>query len=301
MNKQTEARWMAERLAVLEPEWTADTEAAAMRLDEKAASRGRSESAWVPVAAAAALALAAIVVPQGRALAQELWFRLIATRVDVVRLDLSNVPLDTQVISNGMEQRVATVDEAEQKAGYRPYLPTEGLLGLSVTGRISVTQTVRVSKLNIALEKAGASDARVPPEWDGVTVRAEIGPMVVASYGANVQVGQSKPVEIFAPAGFPLDRLAEAALRSVGLPWWEARLIGRRFAAQPALLLGIPPDEAAAVREVTVRGRTGMLVEDFDEHGAPQRASVMFSGPDRMYAVSSPTAELSLRIANTLP
>jgi hypothetical protein len=98
-----------------------------------------------------------------------------------------------------------------------------------------------------------------------------------------------------------LDRFAEAALRSLGLPWWEARAIGRKFVAQPALLLGIPPDEAATVREVTVRGRTGMLVEHFDEHGSPERANVMFSGRDRMYAVSSPTAELSLRIANTVP
>jgi hypothetical protein len=61
-------------------------------------------------------------------------------------------------------------------------------MGLTVTGPISVTQTVRGSKLNAALDKAGASEARVPPEWDGVTVRAEIGRMVLASYGGKVRV-----------------------------------------------------------------------------------------------------------------
>jgi hypothetical protein len=50
-------------------------------------------------------------------LAQELWLGLIATRVDVVRLDLSKGPLETQVFSNGLEQCVATVEEAERKAG----------------------------------------------------------------------------------------------------------------------------------------------------------------------------------------
>ena len=301
MDKQTNHEWVKEQLGTLQPTWTADPGWGLMKMEAKRARPRPARFRWVPVAVAAAMAVATIMLPQGRALAQELWFRLLASRIDVVRLDLSDVPLETRVVSDGVEQRVATLQEAEQKAGFRPHLPAEGLSGMTVTSPISVTQTVRVAQLNAALDKAGASEARVPQEWDGMTLRAEISPMVLATYRGDVQIAQSKPMELYAPAGISLDRLAEAALRSVGLPWMEARAMGRRLASDPALLLGIPPDEAANVRQVTVRGHSGLLVEDLDEDGAPQRVSVLFSGPERMYAVSSPSAESSLRIANSIP
>jgi hypothetical protein len=302
MDKQNEARWVAERLAAVQPQWTADVAQARMRLDAFGASSKHRRVPWAPVAVACAIAVVAIVLPQGRGLAQELWYRLLATRVDVVRLNLSDIPLESRTITNGLQQRAASIDDAGRMAGFRPNLPSShGLLGLTVTGPVSVTQTVRVAKLNAALEKAGALDVLAPSEWEGATVRAEISPMVLAYYAGNVQVAQAKPVVMFAPAGIPLDRLAEAVLRSVGLPWLEARTMARRFAADPALMVGIPADASANVREVTVRGRVGLLVEDLDERGSSERASVMFSGPDRMYAVRSPTAAESLRIAEMLP
>ena len=60
------------------------------------------------VAAAALLAMAAIA-PPGRTLAQELWARLFVSRVAVVHMDLSDVPLDGNVHVEGGPIEVAAL------------------------------------------------------------------------------------------------------------------------------------------------------------------------------------------------
>jgi hypothetical protein len=70
--------------------------------------------------------VAMLALPGPRALAQELWYRFVLHRVDVVRLDLSKLPLHLQVTTNGLEQSVQNADEAERKTGFRPYLLHRG-------------------------------------------------------------------------------------------------------------------------------------------------------------------------------
>jgi hypothetical protein len=197
------------------------------------------------------------------------------------------------------------MDEAERKAGFRPYLPSQSVLnanpGITVTGPISVEQTIHVRDIESALGKVEASDVQVPAEWEGMHLRTGIGPVVAANYPDDVHILQALPIEFSVPPGFALEHFAELTFRSAGVSSWEARGMAQKFAAHPAWLLDIPPDAVVNVQEVALRAGTALLIEDFDEKGGVKRATVTWSSSDRMYSVSSRNRELSLAIANALP
>ncbi|HEV2445164.1 MAG TPA: hypothetical protein VGS58_04560, partial [Candidatus Sulfopaludibacter sp.] len=157
MESNREDVWVTERLAALAPEWQANVAEGRKLLDARLAQSRRS---WAWIAAAAALCIVAFAVPYTRARAQELWFRLVLHRVDVVRLDLSDLPVRTQVTMNGMRLPAAGLDDAAAKAGFRPDLPQEGTAdgapALSVTGAMNIEQTIHVADIQSALRKNGA-------------------------------------------------------------------------------------------------------------------------------------------------
>lgn len=163
-----------------------------------------------------------------------------------------------------------------------------------------MTQTIETKALEAALLREGATDVEVPAGWNGTRLRAVIGPMVVANYPGEVEVLQMAPIRLEMPAGFPLVRFAEVAFRAGGLPWREARKLAEEYAAQPAWLLDLPADEPVVVETVKLARGDGLLIEDPDESGGV-RATVIVSRPTRLYSVSSPSRDQSLRIANTLP
>jgi hypothetical protein len=305
MENNHEDRWVANRLATIEPEWSPNLARGRALLDAKLAGR---RHAWTWMAAAVATAtvcVAVLALPGTRALAQELWYRFVLNRVDVVRLDLSKLPLHTQVTTNGLEQSVQNMDEAERKAGFRPNLPSRGVLyanpGITVTGPIAVEQTIHVRDIESALGKAGASDVQVPAEWEGVQLRTDIGPMVAANYPDNVHILQARPIELSVPNGFDLEHFSEVAFRSIGVSLWEARAMAQKFAANPAWLLDIPSNAVVNVQEVALRAGPALLIEDLDENGVVKRATVIWSTSERMYSVSSKNRELSVKIADDLP
>jgi hypothetical protein len=170
METNHEDRWVANRLATIEPQWSPNLARGRELLDARLARRRRSWN-WMAATAAAtaAVCVAVLALPATRAIAQELWYRFVLNRVDVVRLDLSRLPLHVRVTTNGLEQSVQNLDEAEHKSGFRPYLPSPGVLsanpGITVTGPIAIEQTIHVRDLESALGKVGASDVQVPAEW----------------------------------------------------------------------------------------------------------------------------------------
>jgi hypothetical protein len=296
--------WVANRLATIEPQWSPEF-ARGRELLNAGLVRRRHSWNWMAAAATAAVCVAMLALPATRALAQELWFRFVLNRVDVVRLDLSKLPLHTQVTTNGLEQSVESLDEAERKAGFRPYLPSRGVLnaipGITVTGPISMEQTIHVRDIASALGKVQASDVQVPAEWEGIELRSEMGPMVAANYPDNVHILQALPIEFSVPSGFALEHFAEVTFRSVGVSSWEAHGMAQKFAAHPAWLLDVPPDAVVNIQEVALRAGTALLIEDFDEKGGVKRATVTWSASERMYSVSTRNRELSIEIANALP
>jgi hypothetical protein len=305
METNHEAQWIADRLATLEPDWSPNLARGHALLASKLEKRHHS-STWIAVATAtAAVCVAVLALPATRALAQQLWYRFILSRVEVVRLDLSKLPLQMQVTTNGLEQRVQDMEEAELKAGFRPYLPSPGVLhtnpGITITGPISVEQTIHVRDIESALVKVGASEVQVPAEWEGIQLRTQIGPMVELNYPDRVHILQARPMELSVASGFPLEHFAEVAFRSIGVSSWEARAMAQRFAANPAWLLDLPPDAVVNLREVSLHARPAMLIEEVDDRGAVKRVTVVRSTSERMYSVSSGDRELCMKIADALP
>ena len=304
METNHEDRWVANRLATIEPRWSPNLTHGRELLHARLARR-RHLWTWVAAATTAAVCIAMLSLPGARALAQELWHRFVLNRVDVVRLDLSKLPLRTQVTTNGLEESVKNMDEAERKAGFRPYLPSPGVLyanpQISVTGPISLGQTIHTRDLESALVEVGASDAHVPTEWEGVQLRTEIGPVVTANYPNNVQILQLRPIEVSVPPGFELEHFAELAFRSVGISLWEARAMAAKFSQQPAWLLDIPPGTLVNVQEVDLWSGPAFLIEDLDDKGGVKRVTVFRITSERMYSVSTRDRELCIKVANALP
>ena len=299
-----EVQWIADRLATLEPSWSPDLARGHSLLASRLVKR-RHSLKWIALATATAtVCVVALALPTTRALAQQLWYRLILHRVEVVRLDLSKLPLQMRVTTNGLERSVHDMEEAERKAGFRPYLPSPGLLdadpSITITGPISVEQTVHVRDIEATLVKVGASDVQVPAEWEGVQLRTQIGPMVELNYADGVQIVQTRPVELSVPSGFPLEQFAEVAFRSIGVSSWEARAMAQRFAANPAWLIDLPPDALVNIQEVSLQAGPAMQIEEVDGRGAVKRVTIVRSTTERMYSVRSGDRELSMKVADAL-
>jgi hypothetical protein len=305
MENNEESRWVADRLSALEPVWQADFARGKMLLDAGLGKQTRRWPRMAVVAAAAGVCIAAVAFPQSRAVAQQLWSRLILHRIDVVRVDFSNLPLRTNLTTDGAPEEVQTLDAAEAKAGFRPSLPAAGVLpanpSMVVLGSIEMEQTIHVAELQTALRKAGANDVQVPSEWEGVPLRASIGPMVNLGYPGDVGILEAKPIELSIPTGFPLQRFAEMAFRSIGVSLWEAQALAKDFVTNPAWLLDIPADEVANVERVTLRTGPALLIEDFNDDGTRGRVTVLRSTNERMYCVLTNDRQLALRIAEALP
>lgn len=304
MEANHEDRWVDSQLVTLEPQWRPDYAHGRRLLDAGLAKR-QGSWVWVAAATVGALCIAALVIPQTRAFAQQLWYRLVLGRVDVVRVDLSNLPLDIRVTANGVPEAVRDLDDAERKAGFRPYLPPEGVLpanpALVTIGLITVEQTIDVREIETALRNVGARDVQVPPQWEGVHMRAEVGPMVSASYPGDVTILQAQPINLSVPSEFPLEQFAGVAFRSIGVSAWEARALAKAFAANPAWFLDIPADEVVNIEEVSLRSGSGLLIEDFDDNGELEQVTVLLSTKERIYIVSSKHREQSLKVADALP
>jgi hypothetical protein len=131
-------------------------------------------------------------------------------------VDFSDLPLHAQVTASGPPQIAQDLDGAERKAGFRPYLPEPGVLAanpsLTVIGAMAVEETIHVGELQAALNKVGASDVQVPAGWEGVQLRASVGPIVNLGYPDEVGILEAMPIEVSVPAGFPLQFFAEVAI-----------------------------------------------------------------------------------------
>jgi hypothetical protein len=303
MERNDENKWVAESLSALDPEWQADFARGRRLLDEGLAPRRRSW-VWPAAAATAVVAVSLAVIPHTRVLAQQFWSHYVLNRVDVVRVDFSDLPLRAQV-NVGTPQTVQDLDEAAQKAGFRPVLPGAGVLAdnpsITVIGRIAAAETIHVAELETALKKARASDVQVPREWEGVEVRANIGPIVNLGYPGEIGILEAKPVELETPAGFPLQRFVETAFRMIGMRATDATALAQKFAANPGWLMGIPADEAANIEQVSLRTGPALLIEDFKDDGSVGRVTVLRSTSERIYCVLAMDRQTALRVAEALP
>ena len=302
MDSIRDAEWAKAHLDALRPDWTPDLAAARHRLTATPAGQ-RMRMLYGAVAAAALLAMVAIA-PPGRTLAQELWARLFVSRIAVVHMDLSDVPLDGNVHVEGGPIEVAGLAAATARAGFEPVLPpadvVTGSPRFAVLSRMEVTQTIHVSHLEQALQRVGATDLQVPARWDGVTLRGTIGPLVFARYPGDIELLQAPPVRLDLPANFELARFLEIVFRVAGLDGSSATSLALQFAERPAILLDIPDDDAAIVETIRLPHGDALLIEDPNDDGG-SRVTVVVSRPQRIYSVSGPDRADVERLARALP
>ena len=297
--------WAAEHLALIKTNWSPNLTRGRASLTASLRAPNRHWSWFVASAAATALCVLVLAIPATRTFAEDLWYRFVLDRVNVVQLDLSKSPLDTHVITNGLERSVQNLEEAQVQAGFSPHLPPSAVLpgtpAITVTGPILVEQTIRVSDMEAALVRTRISDIQVPDEWDGVQLRTEIGPVVAAIYPGNVEIQQELPMQMAIPSGFPLQRFAKVFFESIGVPGWKADVMARQFTNHPAWLLDIPPSALVTLHELESSGGPAFLMEEYDPSGSLKRATVIRCTEERIYSVSSPSAKLSTQIASALP
>jgi hypothetical protein len=290
-SNNNDERWVDERLGALTPasEHEPDAVRARARLRARQSAPPPRRGVWVALAIASCLALLAL--PWPRAMAHELWNRLLLGRVAVVQVDREDLSEEIAAVFV-MEPRpyeqepVADAAEAERIAGFRPSLPPAGTVKgtpkLSVVRRsVLETRPLNTADIERALTAAGVSDIAVPKEWEGLTLVAEAGPVVVASYD-DVEIMQSAPFRVNTPPGFQFGRFMEMAFRVFGRSASEAKSLGAKFEANPALVLHFP--ERAPVRDVALRSGNGIIVGDLD---GDDLICFFFNTPERIYIVSA--------------
>ena len=305
-----ESQWVDERLNSLAD---ANVEAdatrgwAELRRRDRGAAR-RRRWAW-GAATAGAVGLVLFALPWPRAAAQRLWDRLVLGRVAVIQANRHDLP-DSVVEAFTMGDRqpwtttaVKDVAEAERVAGFRPSLPPPGVLSgtpqLSVVPKVVFsTRPLKIVEIKQALAAVGASDITVPGEWEGTTLTAEGGPVVVATYQNDVEVMQSAAFKMTTPSGFPFGRFMEIGFLVFGRSPNEARDLGQKFAANPALVLHFPEHEK--VLDVTVRSGQAVLVGNPD---GSEGICLFWNAPGRLYIVSAGkmNQEQAVRLANAIP
>jgi hypothetical protein len=291
-NDVNENRWVDDRLATLNT--TAESQpdivrARAKLRERQSAPAPPSRALWFGMAAAACLIFLAL--PWPRAMAQELWNRLLLGRVAVVQVDSEGVSDEVTamfIMEPGTfdQAPVADVAEAERIAGFRPALPPAGILkgtpALAVVHRVTLaTKPLKTSDMKRALASAGAADIAVPNDWEGLILTAEAGPVVVAAYD-DIEIMQSAAFRMNTPPGFEFGRFMEMAFRVFGRSALEAKMLGAKFAANPALVVHFP--EREPVRDVALRAGHGILVGDLDGNDP---ICFFWNTPDRIYIVTA--------------
>jgi len=250
-NETNTSKWVDDRLArlrVVRERPTADYVLGRLRQREIALNKRHILWRWVAVAVVAGCALLA-VMPSTRVVARQLWNQIFQTSVDFIRVKQMEPEKTPDFIAPPANmETVADLAEATRRAGFVPHLPrADAIAGLppepilSVGGGAIAQIKLSVAEMTTALKRAGANDALVPQNWDGVVIRLENTTAVLASYG-DVILYQALPNQIIVPAGFPFGELIVLTLRQAGLGPAEAAARRDKFCRKPVLLLEIPSD-----------------------------------------------------------
>jgi hypothetical protein len=322
--------WVVEQTACLEPPpgWRPDPSSALTRFHARMQmDRARPVwKRWQSLIAAAALAVATLaLMPATRAVAQEalarsdakvgayfqrLWQYLTVPKVAFIRVNpwpegvpsprvsLIGVPIPPIPARD--------VEEARWRVHFDPRLPHPGVLStsprLSTTFSLSAGTVVRVAELELALRKAGVADQTVPPEWDGAQLALHTSAIVIAEW-PDIVLTQSLPLTLTAPPGFDFAAYSAFVLRIVGVDPDTAQRLAQRAGTTPPWLAPIAQnfDETTQLEEINLNSGQAMLLQETGYKGAASRITIVWSVPDRVYALrGNVTRELAISTANAV-
>lgn len=239
---------------------------------------------WSPALVAATLLVAAVLLfslPPTRALAQDFLnlFRVkkfAAIQIDPARMSqFENLDIDTeqlfadkvQVLQEpGKPVQVASVQEASERAGFAvavpSALPNNAKMKAYVQGAAASVVTADVAKIQELLNLIGINDVEVPAQLDGAQITVRKPAAVVLDYQTNAyefSLMQSPSPEVELPAGVEMRQLGEIGLRVLGLSANDARDFAAKVDWNSTFLVPIPAN-AAEVRQVTVNGAEGLMI-----------------------------------------
>ena len=303
--------WVSNRLALLDPpaQWTADANIA---YDGFCASRITKRVRWQWAAAAAALLVVAVsLIPPARAVAQRMLQFVMLSRVEVIRVDVDQVPDDIKaalsahiVTSPGQPQSASDVAEASRNVGFPVRLPLTTVLAgtpkLSTLGSLTAQIDLDVDALKRGLDRVGATDLNIPADWMNARIIVFVSRSAIAEWH-ELTLMQAQPVFVSAAPNVQLRQLAEIGLRILGVSPHPAKELAKRMSSNPGVLLAIPKDEAATIREVALRTGTGTLIHSLEDDGSIQRTELIWATSDRLYALSGRMSdELGIAVANSI-
>jgi hypothetical protein len=301
--------WIDQSVQRLEGPAAFDADAAAgrARLREREGAATQRRRRGRRAAVFAAVAIVVVALPWPRAFAQRLWDRFTLRRVEVVQITGRELPESITAMFTMEDRRysdpieVTSAAEAVRMAGFAPALPPLALIGevprLSVVKWAAMkTAPVDVPAIQAALARAGITDLTIPQEWQGVTLTAEGGPMIIANYErlGGFEITQMPALRMNVPERFPFEQFMSIGFRLFGRGRDDARTLAREIAANPALLMHFP--EHDRLREVTLDSGRGLIVGD-DEGGC-----FFWGTGDRIFLVGTGrmTDEQAVTLANSV-
>ncbi|HYP14946.1 MAG TPA: hypothetical protein VEQ63_13545 [Bryobacteraceae bacterium] len=298
--------WVNDRISSLDvnADWRPEVGIARSRLSNLAERKNRQRMQLTWAGATAALGIASLLaVPSTRAVAQRYWNTLVLNGVEVARFDADAFPMRLS-LTGGQGVMARDPAEAEQIVGFRLHLPPSGVTGgvakVGVMHKGSAQVTLDNGDLRSALDKAGASDVRLPADWNLQRLAVQFGPLVETKY-SDVTLVQGPPVVLLTPADFSLAAFAEVAFRIGGIYPTEARTLGRAFAANPSWLIGIAQADSVTIRDVSLRSGPGILIEDVREQDPEERLVLVWSTTDRTFVLNgNVSAERLIAVANSV-
>src|SRR5262245_13616876 len=339
-------RWVEERMASLAApdDWEPDASLARMRLNGRmSARRPTFARVWMLRVATVALVLVMIfAIPTTRALTQQLWWWVTMQKVEVVQADFQKwrgvwlVPqMEEKQLKEGEEgpPMPPAVDftEAARSAGFTPRLPRAGAAPgdpvLMVFNDPMVwSTTLNVANMEASLRQAGVYDQPIPKEWDGAQMSLTTRSAISAVWNrGEMGLFQHPPITLSAPAGFDITVYWMAAMRAAGIPREQAQRLAERMRANPALLLGIAPNNKKSIREVNLRSGLATLIETrgerrgggpyptdfwesirrffediFDLRKGGRQVLLIWGVEDRVYYLTAMSAEQAITAANSI-
>ena len=320
-------RWVEDRLRALDPPdtWEPATAVALAHFRERAAVaaaaaprqrawnfrwNGFGTRGWVTAANAVCVVLILLLIPATRTAAQRLWDVFFAKRVELVRLDVDKLPrslTEQRIRQDGpINLQPAGPREAAELARFIPRLPDASVAGegepmLTVSGAISLESRVDTADLEAAARNAGLADLQFPSHWNGARIGMHTSAIVIANY-LRFQLIQVMPLAITTPPDFELAAFTERILRIGGLNSSAARTFAAQMEAAPFALFAVKADDELTMRHVQLRAGQGTLVHDMNDDGRLQRTTLVWSTPDRLYAICTNLSDDEvIGIANAIP
>lgn len=257
---------------------------------------------WTALAVIAILALSLTITPV-RAWASSMLSLFRVQKITVVQFDPAAVEKaqnsmdanqemirqifrdNVKITEKGQYQEVASVDEAQQAAGFTPRLPAALKdAKLAVKPGFHGELTIDQPKMQGLLDAAGV-DAKLPESVNGKVVVAAVSSAVIATQGCPASASYGKEVlpedkfpnctvlmqmpspVIDAPDGLDMPQLGQAMFQFLGLPKDQAASLAQRIDWASTLVLPIPQGKGISYQDVQVDGVTGTLLQSTDEPG----------------------------------